>query len=1374
MEVESEEEDKEEEVTKTPTKKTTPKKKASKKKTEEKKESEGEGEEEEEQKAPKKRETPKKKKLAEISEEKEGIEENEEDNNKEKGEETPKTDGRRRSTRKRITRSKNRSRNYDEGDDDDDTTSEDDDKDDDYEEYDKNIEDITDDSVFATPKRRGKGSVKKRGSKKGEESSESEKEESSDNDEDVDEEGEKVPKLRLLPRILKGGRDAKLVKEWAEKYKVSPVAAVADLINLVIESCGCPYRITPKKLASGDVEKILESLISSSWAKKVNKKMKMKKKALKKKLEKEDESAEEDGNDGDEDMDIDGQRKTKDAALDDDNDADDEDSDDVVNSAVLNNKKSRERFLSFWDKVIQISKDGFLYDDYLLSVLISWINSLTNSTTRSFRQTATSVALQITHSLIKIIQEMNTVLEKNGRQQTSEKKRNSGRLTAKLRDLEEQAEEIQRNIETITETVNTVYTYVIGIRFRDIVPSIRAECIAKIAEFITLWPEKLLANGYLKYLAWGLSDKTASVRLEAIRAVTTVYRENTSNKVLRNFWERFKKRIKEMICDTDVQVAVETINFFKALPPAYFTDEEFHEIFRLISSDVPEVRRAIGSFVMATVFSKHSKNSGTKENEDDDVEMSKENGKEENEGDDGEEGNEEDKEERIIQRIIEVVQDFSGLPSMPCYVVDALWNNSDGNTNNKILKYWKTMTSMLLRNGGASATANGSSASVGEEGVNSEPLSEAEQRTLAGILSSCCKLAAGIPITQATRGPVPSGKEGEQLRVQQDEMTAEVAGELPNLLEKYGAEESIVEDILEIIPTLSLPAISALRLEQAFTGILTQVCGIFSKSVNDNVLCIAAAALSYMISGNEDPHKQSSEAEAAVTSLAESIVPQEHNSSNNDNGNEEKDMPSGDNDNNEVAMKRLLALYQQVDLHENKTVREKVISWAKATLSSQDSSAKNEDIAAAVKVVYQDILWKFSCINIESIDDVSEMGGTCESLCAERDEFVQSVKTIFTQKERTEELKDLAYNAIIDVASVFTPNLKATLYRQFAYELPDEVCGIVREHFLRNVYCVMSRRPLERESTESEAETTDKEFSQERVVSIAVAYAKACCSGALGSGYSADVISLYHLYRIKERTNNNKKKVNKKTTEGKKKKVNKKGDDNSESEDEYEDMPNKTQEEEEENDDNEEEENREELEKKLIECQNKLDGIAKATLRKIREHDKSKEWEVVGLTFQRCFTEVINEEDKVNDDNKEEEEEEDRPDPRKHFNDVSKWLSFSYGPVPTGELRVSLLRAVQECVIWALDKDCAKRTGILAPLGVSYLASKFVGSEAQFIKDQIEKKTVENSESKDYDGLKLFMKTLDKALKKVSSGQNVRKNLEKDMENEADENENEN
>lgn len=1199
---------------------------------------------------------------------------------------------------------------------------------DDDEDYDNNIENITNDSPFVGHKGKRRSFVKKSKAKDIEESDDDGDED--DEEDEVNEDGEKVPKLRLLSRILKGGRDTRLIKEWAEKYKISPVAAVADLINLVIESCGCPYRVTPKKLASGNVEKILESLISSSWAKKVNKKVMKKKKAMKGKGSK-DVDAPENEKVGDNE----GEDEEVDEGLE-----ESEDNDEVVNYTVLNNKKSREQFLSFWDKVIQISKDGFLYDDYLLSVLVSWINSLTNSTTRSFRRTATSVALQITYSLIKVIQELNAVLEKNKRQQDSEKKRNGGRATAKLKDLEEQAEEIKRNTDIIAETVNTVYTYVVGIRFRDILPSIRAECIAKVAEFIVLWPEKLLVNGYLKYLGWGLSDKTASVRLEAVRALTTVYSslaatygEGAKGKVLRNFWERFKKRIKEMACDVDVQVAVETVNLFKFLAPMYFTDTEFHDLFKLINSDIPEVRRALGSFINATALGNEKKDSGAN-----DSDRSLKRGESVFDGDEeeGEDEEEEDSDEVKISKIIETVRDFSGLPGMPCYVADALWNNN-GNSDVKVLKCWKTMTSMLLK----SSDDTNSSVNTSDSDISIEPLNEVEQRILAGILSTSCKLAAGIPITQSARTSVPGGKEGEQLRVQQDEMTAEVAGELPLLLKKYGAEEAIVEDLLEIIPALSLLAISALRLERAFTDILSEVSAIFAKSVNEDVLQAAAAGLSYMISGVEGPHKQTPEAEAEAKRLVESII------------------SSSDTENiidNEAAMRRILILYQQVDLHENPILQENVISKAKGILDMH--SDNDEKLVTAMRLVYQDILWKFSSVSIESVDDIQGSIDLIDDICAERDTFVTNIGAILVQKNNANEIRDLAYTIASDIATVFTPNLSATLYRKFAYTLPDEISPVIREYFIENVYNVMHKRSCDYESANSneesemevednengDDETTKYESVTKRIVEIAAAYAKICCTGALGSAYTADVISLYHLYREPDTKRKVGSTSQKKAPTSKKRHKSKDDDDD---DDEYDGNDEDVSEDEMSADVNEEEV------KCLVKCQEELDNIAKTTLRKIREHDKSKEWESVALALQRCYSESIG---------KENDAEDSVGKNRRHFNDVAKWLSFSYGPVPFGELRVSLLRVVQESVLWALDKECEKRVGILAPLGVSYFASKFAASEAKFIRDQIEKKVDEESDTKDLEGLKLFNKVLDKALKKVAP----EKNLENEAENE--------
>ena len=62
-----------------------------------------------------------------------------------------------------------------------------------------------------------------------------------------------------------------------------------------------------------------------------------------------------------------------------------------------------------------------------------------------------------------------------------------------------------------------------GIIARDVSEEIRAIVIEAIGKWVEDLPAEFLSDSYLKYLAWALSDRAPIVRLQAVKALTTLY-----------------------------------------------------------------------------------------------------------------------------------------------------------------------------------------------------------------------------------------------------------------------------------------------------------------------------------------------------------------------------------------------------------------------------------------------------------------------------------------------------------------------------------------------------------------------------------------------------------------------------------------------------------------------------------------------------------------------------------------------------------------------------------------------------------------------------------------------------------------------------------
>ena len=535
-----------------------------------------------------------------------------------------------------------------------------------------------------------------------------------------------------LKEVMQKGRLDSVVREWCSIYKARPSQGAVILVNMVIAASGCPERISTAQFESGDVKEALDELVTSSWTKAG------------------------DGNEGNN-----------------------------------NNSSSREKaVVAFVGRVIGASKESFLYDGYLLNVLTSWVGAVSNSSARVLREAATRTACEMVRALIVVVKGLADLLAKN-RAQAARERAKATPAARRLQTLDETAAELEEHTRVLQAAVEEIHRAVFAARYRDVVAAIRCEVCRALADDICAWPEVMLRDTYIKYVAWLLNDAAADVRLAAIEGVRQIYTRCATPEscaLLETFTERFKPRLAEMALDVSTPVAVVAIDVCRILATAMHAldEDDLRHLYTLVSEADPARRRAAGAFAQAVVFA-------SMDREADDAAGSSQ----------GTGAAAAALAETRVRGVLELVLNYSLLPAMPCYVVDALWAVSPALTD------WRTMCAMLLRD--AADTDDGT-------------LSHDEQACLAGVLGCCCRMVAGIPVTPDSSSSSSSSNNNNNNNnnngsgsgapvalsaVQQEEcqeMTAELARTLPKLLVKYRADSEIVAELAGVVPALSLPA----------------------------------------------------------------------------------------------------------------------------------------------------------------------------------------------------------------------------------------------------------------------------------------------------------------------------------------------------------------------------------------------------------------------------------------------------------------------------------------------------------------------------------------------------------------------------------------
>lgn len=117
-------------------------------------------------------------------------------------------------------------------------------------------------------------------------------------------------------------------------------------------------------------------------------------------------------------------------------------------------KKFRKSLSEFIERLIASSADlGALYTSELMETLLTWVIAMSSSQIRSFRHTATVVALEVETALCDVAAAVEKEAEVVGRQREGEKKRKgtSKGSSARDKELEVKAQEIRERRTKLAE-----------------------------------------------------------------------------------------------------------------------------------------------------------------------------------------------------------------------------------------------------------------------------------------------------------------------------------------------------------------------------------------------------------------------------------------------------------------------------------------------------------------------------------------------------------------------------------------------------------------------------------------------------------------------------------------------------------------------------------------------------------------------------------------------------------------------------------------------------------------------------------------------------------------------------------------------------------
>ncbi|KAL4923948.1 cohesin subunit IRR1, partial [Aspergillus undulatus] len=244
-----------------------------------------------------------------------------------------------------------------------------------------------------------------------------------------------------------------------------------------------------------------------------------------------------------------------------------------------------------------------LYDDKVLyENLQSWLSSLSSSTCRPFRHTATVVALSNMNALCDIAREIMTSVSTTRKQLENEKKKktvNKGRVDAMKSTIQESETKLELIDDLLKDGVNIIFVN----RYRDVDPKIRAASIAALGRWMHSYREYFFEGQFLRYCGWIISDSDVHTRAVALRQLLSIYSNKDNIAGVRSFTERFRHRFVEIAThDSDVGMRTMAIELLDLIRDAGLIEPaDVDTVGRLIFDSEARVRKAAGPFFVANV-----------------------------------------------------------------------------------------------------------------------------------------------------------------------------------------------------------------------------------------------------------------------------------------------------------------------------------------------------------------------------------------------------------------------------------------------------------------------------------------------------------------------------------------------------------------------------------------------------------------------------------------------------------------------------------------------------------------------------------------------------------------------------------------------------
>ena len=489
-----------------------------------------------------------------------------------------------------------------------------------------------------------------------------------------------------------------------------------------------------------------------------------------------------------------------------------------------------------------------MYEDDvpLIHNIHMWLATMTSCFSRPFRHTSTVASMAITSALCEMMSYEVEVSAQVRRQIEGEKKKKKSANKARLADYQQKVDLSETKQQFLKGKIDDFYETVYVHRYRDVDPKIRTECVEAMGEWIQALPSVFLEGAYLRYLGWMLSDTHAPVRHAVIKQLHKIMEVEANVGTMRHFIERFRTRMIEMATkDSDCDIRASAVHFVNSIREhGLLEPDDIDAIGKLIFDSENRVRNAVVDFFVASMNDLY-------ENKIEEL------------------GGDEDLEEVVVgsddysspcrewiklKTLAEILsaydaEDSDEMPSQVQTRNDSEFLNVSGTESrfthaaqalyDKVdeLKDSDILAGYLLFDHSSKPIGNKVERALKEV---LKP-TESEEIILLEILNAIVKFSISAQGEERGKGKKASTKTAE-LAAKKEVTARRLAGLIPRLLKKYGANSKTVTVVLRLEHALDLEIFQELRQSAVYAKLLDEISMQFNGHADKGVLAEAGAA----------------------------------------------------------------------------------------------------------------------------------------------------------------------------------------------------------------------------------------------------------------------------------------------------------------------------------------------------------------------------------------------------------------------------------------------------------------------------------------------------------------------------------------------------